>query len=242
MATLTVPIADISTNALPGAAVLARLCDLNGQPLRGFTVSGGFLVEPELQTSDASGIATFNLVPNDAIQQDNTYYSIKVAHYPAVIIEKTASTQTLSEAIISSPSALGPAATLNSLGDVDTTGVINGNGLRFINGVWIPAVWPTGGGGGSDKEWATLSSNTTLTPVDASVRHKVDASGGPITITLPSAVGLMPTEFTLKRVNSGANVVTVSCPSGIDGSSTYILDMQWESVTVSSDNAQWMVI
>lgn len=242
MATLTVPIADVSTNALPGAAVLARLCDVSGRPLTGMVATGGIVVEPELVHANDAGIATFNLIPNADVQQDNTFYSIKVAHYPPVIIEKTSSAQTLLEAIAVSPAALGPAATLNSLGDVDTTGVVNGNGLRFLGDQWRPAAWPTGGGGGSDKSWVTLNGSVTLTPADADVRHKVDASSAPITITLPSAVGLMPMEFTLKRVNSGANVVTVACPGGIDGATTYLLDMQWESVTVSSDNSQWMVI
>lgn len=145
MATLTVPIADVSTNALPGAAVLARLCDVSGRPLTGMVATGGIVVEPELVHADDAGIATFNLIPNADVQQDNTFYSIKVAHYPPVIILKTADSQTLLEAIAVSPAALGPAATLNSLGDVDTTGADIGDILRVdTDGEWKPYPLPAG--------------------------------------------------------------------------------------------------
>lgn len=144
MAILTVPVADVSSNNLEGVAVLARLCDVSGQPLEGFTISGGFLVEPQLEYSDASGIATFELVPNSQIQQDNTYYSIRVAHYAAIVIEKTNSPQSLSEAIVVDPIALGPAATLDSLGDVETDDAVTGDVLRKgADGYWGPYSLPS---------------------------------------------------------------------------------------------------
>lgn len=140
MATLIVPIADISQNALPGAAVLARLCDLEGRPIQGFTTIGGFLVEPQLEYADESGIATIELVPNAEILQDNTYYSIRVAHYPPVIIEKTAASQDLLGAIVASPAALGPAAVLDSLGDVETDGGDPNDYLKLgVDGIWRPS-------------------------------------------------------------------------------------------------------
>lgn len=145
MATLIVPVADVSSNDLSGVAVLARLCDVSGQPLTGFTADGGYVVEPQLEHSDSGGIATFDLVPNDQIQQDNTYYSIRVAHYDPVVIEKTSATQTIGEAIVASPAALGPAATLDSLGDVETAGSVTNDVLRKeADGQWRPFSLPAG--------------------------------------------------------------------------------------------------
>jgi hypothetical protein len=145
MATLIVPIADVSTNALPGTSVLARLSDIYGRPITGITVAGGYVVEPQLEYSDESGIATFELIPNDQMVQDNTFYSIKVAHYPPVIIQKTGATQTLSEAIATEPTELGPAATLDSLGDVEVDGAVTGDVLRKASsGFWEAYSLPSG--------------------------------------------------------------------------------------------------
>lgn len=70
-----------------------------------------------------------------------------------------------------------------------------------------------------------------------------DATGGAFSITLPTAVGIPGRSYTIKRLNSGGNAVTVATTSSqtIDGASTVGLSAQWQSVRVVSDGANWIV-
>lgn len=244
MSLLTVTCRNVEGELLPRVEVFAYLSNDKHEPIEAFD-DDGYIIRRKQAVSDANGVATFDLIPNADIHQPNTLYSIDIAGViKPVLILKSAVAQTLEQAMVSTADPLQPALGFDNLWDVDLTGLSNGMAIRYLNGLWVPAVWPSGGGGGgvSEKSWATLSSTTTLTVPDAEFRHKADASAAPFTVTLPSAVGLMPLEFTVKRVNSGPNNVTVAAPSGIDGAANYVLKVQWESATFSSDNAQWMVI
>jgi len=71
-----------------------------------------------------------------------------------------------------------------------------------------------------------------------------NATAGAFTVTLPTAVdrnGQQP--ITIKRVNSGANAVTIGSTSGtIDGSATASLASQYSCKTVISDGTNWHVV
>lgn len=71
-----------------------------------------------------------------------------------------------------------------------------------------------------------------------------DATGGAFSITLPTAVGISGRTYTIKRLNSGANAVTVATTGGqtIDGASTVTLTTQWQTLRVVSDGANWLAI
>jgi hypothetical protein len=242
MALLTVTCMDAEGVLLPNVEVVAYLSNNLYEPIEAFD-DDGYIIRRATAISNNLGIATFDLIPNELIHTANTLYMIDVTGKVApVLIHKGATSETLEQALALAPPDLAQPFGLDNLWDVDLTGLGPGMGLRYVSGAWIPAVWPSGGGGGGEKSWATLNTSTTLTVVDAAVRHLADAAGGPFTVTLPSAVGLMPCEFTIKRVNSGANLVTVTSVSGIDGSGTYTLRTQWEAVTLSTNNSQWMVI
>jgi len=68
-----------------------------------------------------------------------------------------------------------------------------------------------------------------------------DASGGSITLTLPThSSGKV---VTVKKTDSSGNTVTVTGATGnVDGASNVILYSQNESVTVISDGANWFII
>lgn len=70
-----------------------------------------------------------------------------------------------------------------------------------------------------------------------------DATGAPITVTLPPAAG-HTRSYDIKRLNSGANAVTVAAAGAdlIDGSGTYPLTVQYENVTVQSDGVGWHIV
>jgi hypothetical protein len=71
-----------------------------------------------------------------------------------------------------------------------------------------------------------------------------DATSTAFTITLPTAVGNAGQTYTIKRVNSGANAVTVGTTSSqtIDGAATYALSAQYKYVKVVSDGANWIIV
>lgn len=71
-----------------------------------------------------------------------------------------------------------------------------------------------------------------------------DATSAAFTVTLPTAVGFNGRRFTIKKKDSTANAVTVGTTSSqtIDGATTYALSTQYQTITVVSDNANWLII
>lgn len=97
-----------------------------------------------------------------------------------------------------------------------------------------------GGGSGGSTQFATVTSNTTLSSGSTSVL--VNASGGNVAITLPSAVG-QNNNFYIKRIDASTNTVTIGTTSAqtIDGQSSVGIQFQYSSVTLKSDNANWWI-
>lgn len=110
---------------------------------------------------------------------------------------------------------------------------------RFLceNGGWGV---PGGGGGGSAFSWVTKTTNYTVTTGDSGIL--VDTSGGNVTITLPTAVGLTQ-QFTIKKKSSDANTVTVATSGGqtIDGVSTFVIATQYQSIDVGGDGSNYFI-
>tara|TARA_R110000822_G_scaffold37030_3_gene103920 strand:- start:2620 stop:3327 length:708 start_codon:yes stop_codon:yes gene_type:complete len=76
----------------------------------------------------------------------------------------------------------------------------------------------------------------------ATDNETVNCTNGTFTVTLPTAVGIQGTIFTL--VNSGTGQITLD-PNGtetINGSLTIVLRRQYISRTVQSDGTNWVVI
>lgn len=86
------------------------------------------------------------------------------------------------------------------------------------------------------------TANYTATTYDSIIL--VSASGGSVTITLPTAVGIKGKEFTIKKTDSSANIVTVDGNGSetIDGDTTRDLALQYEAIDIISDNASWWII
>jgi hypothetical protein len=83
----------------------------------------------------------------------------------------------------------------------------------------------------------TVTSSYTLTVADSTVL--VDASSGNKTITLPSAeAGLT---FTVKKIDSSVNTVTLSSTANIDGSTNKVLSTQYDKFTLISDGTNWFI-
>jgi hypothetical protein len=73
---------------------------------------------------------------------------------------------------------------------------------------------------------------------------QADATTGPFTVTLPIAASSTGKEYTLKKIDSSMNAVTIHGNGAeiIDGSNTQLLNTQWSSLTVISNGTSWIII
>jgi len=71
-----------------------------------------------------------------------------------------------------------------------------------------------------------------------------DATAAAFTVTLPSAAGTAGRQYTIKRVNSGSNNVSIGTTSNqfIDGAATKTLGAQFSWLTVVSDGSIYMIV
>ena len=71
----------------------------------------------------------------------------------------------------------------------------------------------------------------------------VNASGGAVIITLPTAVG-STRAYSVKKTDASANTVTVATTGGqtIDGGATATIAVQYVAVSVVSDGSNWFVV
>lgn len=68
-----------------------------------------------------------------------------------------------------------------------------------------------------------------------------DATAGAFPVILPSADQLQFLKVTIKRINSGANAVTIS--GTIDGGSSFSLAAQWKAITLQSNGIdRWLIL
>ena len=149
-----------------------------------------------------------------------------------------------------STSGLGTMATQNANAVAITGGTITGVALTLdsLNSTPIgnvtpsTAVFTTMSTSGMYATIATKTANYTLTTTDFTVLG--NASTGAITLTLPTAVGVSGQIYTLKKIDSSANVVTIATTSAqtIDGQSSYSLSLQYAGIQVQSTNSNWVII
>ena len=89
-----------------------------------------------------------------------------------------------------------------------------------------------------------VSSSSSVTAAWIWETIDMDATAAGRTLTLPSAVGVVTFRFTVRKLDSSGNAVTVATTSSqtINGSTTYSLATQYKYVTVESDGANWIVV
>lgn len=69
----------------------------------------------------------------------------------------------------------------------------------------------------------------------------VDASGGAVTITLPTSVGISDRVYYIKKIDSSSNYVTIQTTGGqtLDGATSFQLKIGYEAIMVVSDGSNW---
>lgn len=131
---------------------------------------------------------------------------------------------------------MNAAASTTNFG-VDTTnnrvlvggGASAGNSVLQVNGAISAAI-------------TTVTGATTLTQSNSTVL--ADATSAGYNVTLPTAVGITGRMYTVKKIDSTGNTVTIATTSSqtIDGVTTKAISTQWTGYTMQSDGANWVII
>lgn len=66
--------------------------------------------------------------------------------------------------------------------------------------------------------------------------------GAEITVTLPNAIGIPGRIYNIKNISTGIVTVATTSSQTIDGSTTRLIKIMNESITVQSNNENWLVI
>lgn len=94
-----------------------------------------------------------------------------------------------------------------------------------------------------DEIEAVSSSTINLTAVSTPT-VLCDALANPMAVNLPLASTCEGIRYTIKKVDSSSNAVTIS-PSGsdtIDGAGSYVISAQFVTVAVQSDGSAWFIL
>lgn len=91
---------------------------------------------------------------------------------------------------------------------------------------------------------ARVAVTSAITLTEAHRTVLASAATAAFTITLPTAVGCAGRRYVIKKTDVGLNAVTVDAAGSetIDGALTFVIDVQYESVEIESDGANWWVI
>ena len=92
---------------------------------------------------------------------------------------------------------------------------------------------------------ASVTAATTLTALTADAALVLgDATSAAFTVTLPSVLGASGITTTVKKTDASGHHVTVAGSGSdlIDGSATYALTTQYQSVTVLCDGTTWWIV
>jgi hypothetical protein len=132
------------------------------------------------------------------------------------------------------------------------------NGIQSPVSDWLSKIvstWNSHDAGAS--QWSAFSTNgplntginivsTAYTVTNQDQIILVNATSGAIAITLPPAASVLGTHYTIKdwKGNSATHNITISAASGqtIDGSSTFVMGTNYETVRLVGDGSNWATI
>jgi len=101
----------------------------------------------------------------------------------------------------------------------------------------------------STAQQTALDAKRNVGTVDSTLQStsflvNVDATAGNQTVNLPAAASSANRLINIKKIDATANTVTVDGNGAetIDGATTKVLTVQWESVTVICDGTSWFIL
>lgn len=135
------------------------------------------------------------------------------------------------------PNIAGQAAHMAAArGIIRWTGLFNEGGLTHDNPTGIESV-----NAQAASAVRTVTGTLTARPIDRVL--KANAADAAVTVNLPSAAP-NPVIYTVIKSDATGNTVTID-PAGsetINGSATRVLSAQWETATLRSDGANWILV
>jgi hypothetical protein len=112
------------------------------------------------------------------------------------------------------------------------------NQVYIFNGtIWISA-------SGTTPDSVQLMSTSQTVGFLSTISTLIQATAGAgITLVLPTAVGVGGQSIKIVMVDTGVGGITIATTSSqtISGGSTYVLTNQWQTVTVESNNSNWLI-
>lgn len=124
---------------------------------------------------------------------------------------------------------------------INSLEIINDENIRDLSLTYnIDTVYESG----VDSDFSLFSSNNNVMSVYTTTTYiPIDASAGPVTKSVPSAIGKQGTELVYKKTDSSENAITLvpSLGETFDGQSSYQLTSQYEDVRLISNNTNWWI-
>lgn len=104
-----------------------------------------------------------------------------------------------------------------------------------------------GGGGGASTGLTTVSSfpdnaYTISSPSNSEEIYLISNSSTAVTINLPTSVGLNTKKIRIKRLGTANVTIDAYQTETIDGQLTKILNNQYSTITLISDNSNWFIV
>lgn len=135
---------------------------------------------------------------------------------------------------------------------VASAGATRNHAARFVGHVIASTLVVNGNTAAPDSTFkvsgsAAFSAGTTsvdLTLDDTNHTVLVNASTGNRVMTLPASASCINRRFEIKKTDNTANTVTIT-PDGsetIDGAATFVLNTQYQSVTIVNNGFNWFVV
>lgn len=182
-----------------------------------------------IQNSSSGSTASADYVVNNDLSTDTTYYGDF-----GINSSTFSGTGSLS---------LPNATYLVSANGELVIGTWTANGIRFVINQGATDIGGfTSSGFTAAQPIVNKTANYTITLADYTVT--VDASGGNVTITLPTAASASGRCFNIKKTDSSTHYVRVAGNGAetIDGSNTQDNYTQWASMCVQSNGTSWVII
>ncbi len=164
--------------------------------------------------------------------------------------------QTVTEWYLVTPMPVTPDTTPLSFASYSTAAVQAGSGLTktgntlaaVVDGVTIDivagALHQKSGALVSGHRYSLVSKTAAYTAALTDDVITGDTTAAGFTITLPTAVGIAGQKFTIKKIDAGANLLTVATTSSqtIDGLASKVIGTPQQALDFVSDGANWLLI